>query len=153
MRQPIESALSVVQGIIEQQGSSQHVPTVEELIEVVRSFERVGFDVPAGADSDGFLFQYGKVNWFSDPTFTVGFARQFELVDPEGDHGGYSQVQLEYRYRVDADFRALENYNSWWFRESGNRFDEWLDSVKSDPIWRIVREKTPVKFDVSQDLA
>jgi hypothetical protein len=143
----------VVQGIVDQLGSSREVPTAEEVMATVRSFERIGFDVPTGADSDGFLFQYGEVNWFSEPTFTVGFVRQMELVDAEGEHEGYSQVQLEYRYRVDADLRSLESRNSWWFRESGTPFDEWLESVKRDPVWSVVREKIPVEFDVSQELA
>ena len=153
MRRPIDSALSVVQGIADQVGSSREDPTFEEVVATVRSFERIEFDVPTGADSDGFLFQYGEVNWFSEPTFTVGFVSQMELVDAEWEHEGYSQVQLEYRYRVDADLRSLESYNSWWFRESGTSFDEWLESVKSDLVWGIVREKTPVEFDVSQELA
>lgn len=153
MRRPIGSALSVVQGIVDQLASSREAPTVEEVVATVRSFEQIGFDVPTGADSDGFLFQYGEVNWFSEPTFTVGFVRQMELVDAEGDHEGYSQVQLEYRYRVDADLRSLESHNSWWFRESGTPFDEWLESVKRDPVWGHVREKAAVEFDVSQELA
>ncbi|WP_143110728.1 hypothetical protein [Streptomyces sp. cf124] len=153
MTRPIDSALSVVQGIVDQLGSSREVPTAEEVMATVRSFERIGFDVPTGADSDGFLFQYGEVNWFSEPTFTLGFVRQMEIVDAEGEHEGYSQVQLEYRYRVDADLRSLESRNSWWFRESGTPLDEWLESVKRDPVWSVVREKIPVEFDVSQELA
>ncbi|WP_367139661.1 MULTISPECIES: hypothetical protein [Streptomyces] len=122
-------------------------------METIRSFERVIFDVPDGADSDGFLFQYGEVNWFSDPTFTVGFVRQLELVDGEERSERYLQVQLEYRYLVDADLRSFESSNSWWFREGAVPFSEWFESVKRDPIWRVVREKIPVEFDISQELA
>ncbi|KUM68816.1 hypothetical protein [Streptomyces curacoi] len=153
MRRPIDSALSVVQDIVDQLVPSREVPTVEEVIATVRSFERIGFEVPASADSDGFLFQYGEVNWFAEPTFAVGFVRQMEIVDAEGDHEGYSQVQLEYRYRVDADLRSLQSRNSWWFREGGMSFDEWLESVRRDPVWGVVRDKVPVEFDVSQELA
>ncbi|WP_432065285.1 hypothetical protein [Streptomyces sp. C10-9-1] len=119
----------------------------------VRSFAQIDFDVPTGPDSDGFLFQYGEVNWFSEPTFTVGFVRQMEFVDAEGEHEGYSQVQLEYRYPVDADLRSLESHSSWWFREGGMPFEEWLESVERDPVWQVVREKNPVGFDISQEFA
>jgi hypothetical protein len=153
MRPSIDSALSVVQDIVDQVGRSREVPTFEEVVATVRSFEQVEFDVPAGAESDGFLFQYGEVNWFTEPTFTVGFVRQMEIVDAEGEREGYSQVQLEYRYQVDADLRSPQSRNSWWFREGEMSFDEWLESVKLDPVWGIVRDKAPSGFDVSQELA
>lgn len=153
MRRPIDSALSVVQNIVGQLGSSREVPTVQDIMTAVRSFAQIEFDVPTGTDSDGFLFQYGEVNWFSEPTFTVGFVRQMEFVDAEGEHEGYSQVQLEYRYPVDSDLRSLESHTSWWFYESGTSFDEWLKLVKRDIIWRVVGEKGPVGFDISQELA
>ncbi|NRQ36425.1 hypothetical protein HII36_32010 [Nonomuraea sp. NN258] len=152
MRRPIDSALSVAQGLVEQLESSRGIPSVGELMAVIRSFERVEFDVPAEIEADGFLFQYGEANWFNDPTFTVGFVRQLELVDAEEEHEGYSQVQLEYRYPVDTDLRSLGDHNSWWFPESGVPFGEWLESVKRDPVWEVVREKIPTEFDVSQEL-
>jgi hypothetical protein len=93
------------------------------------------------------------VNWFSEPTFTIGFVRQLEMVDADGEHEAYSQVQLEFRYRVNVDLEAVEGRESWWFRSDPMSFDAWLDSVESDPIWEIVRRKVPVEFDVSQDLA
>ncbi|MCP3820577.1 hypothetical protein NLX86_21505 [Streptomyces sp. A3M-1-3] len=153
MRRPIDSALDVVQGIIDQVGSGREVPAAEEVMAAVRSFEQIEFDVPGSEDSDGFLFQYGKVNWFSEPTFTLGFVRQLEIVDADGEHEGYSQVQLEYRYRVDADLDSLEGHTSWWFTESQTPFSEWLESVKRDPVWGIIRGKIPTGFDVSQELA
>lgn len=122
-------------------------------MEAVRSFERIEFDVPSGTDSDGFLFQYGEVNWFSEPTFTIGFVRQLELVDPEGEPEGYSQVQLEYRYPVDSHLRSLGSRNSWWFRNGGTPFAGWLESVATDPVWGVIRDRTPVGFDISQELA
>ncbi|MER5830561.1 hypothetical protein ABT116_06915 [Streptomyces sp. NPDC002130] len=75
MKRPIDSALSVAQEIIQHVGSGRDIPTVQEVMAAVRGFERIAFDVPIGADSDGFLFQYGEVNWFAEPAFTVGFVR------------------------------------------------------------------------------
>ncbi|MGD9483638.1 hypothetical protein WDH52_10300 [Streptomyces sp. TRM70308] len=109
-----------MQNIIEQLRPSREVPTFQDVMTAVRSFAQVDFDVPTGPNSDGFLFQYGEVNWLSGPTFTVGFVRQMEFVDAEGEHEGYSQVQLEYRYPVDADLRSLESHSSWWFHDDGN---------------------------------
>ena len=153
MSRPIDSALSVVEGLITQRTPGRRIPTFENLISVISDFRRIRFDISTDSDSDGFLFQCGEVNWFSEPTFTVGFVRQMEVVDAEGGHEGYSQVQLEYRYRVDDELRSLESRNSWWFPESGISFDEWIESVKQEPVWRVVRRKAPVGFDVSQELA
>jgi hypothetical protein len=152
MRRPIDSALQVLQGIVEQVGSSQEILNFEGLLAAVRRFEKIEFDVQADPESDGFLFQYGEVNWFAEPTFTVGFVRQMEIVDAEGDHEGFLQIQLEYRYRTDADLRSIQGRNSWWFRGEGTSFAEWLESVERDPIWGIVRDRVPVELDVSQEL-
>lgn len=153
MKLPIDSALGAAQRIVDRQRSGHEIPAVGELVEAVRSFEPIEFDVPSGTDSDGFLFQYGEVNWFCELTFTIGFVRQLELAGPEGEPEGYSQVQLEYRYRVDAHLRSLGDHNSWWFREGGTPFADWLESVATDPVWRVVRDKAPVGFDISQKLA
>jgi hypothetical protein len=153
VRQPLDSAAAAVRGILGPRVAGQEVPAFEDVVEAVRRFEEVEFDVPDIPDSDGFLFQYGKVNWFSEPTFTIGFVRQLEMVDADGEHEAYSQVQLEFRYRVNVDLEAVEGRESWWFRSDPMSFDAWLDSVESDPIWEIVRRKVPVEFDVSQDLA
>ncbi len=118
----------------------------------VRGFERIEFDVPSGPDSDGFLFQYGEVNWFSEPTFTLGFVRQLEIFDAKEGSVGYLQVNIEYGYRIDADLESLESRNSWWFRNGVVLFDEWLESVKADPVWMVVREKIPRQFYVYRDL-
>jgi hypothetical protein len=153
MRRSIDSALGVVRGIVDQVGAGQEVPTAEEVMAAVRDFERITFEVPDREDSDGFLFQYGKVNWFPDPTFVVSFVRQLEIVDADGEHEAYSQVQLEYRYRVDSDLDSIQGHNSWWFADSQRPFDEWLESVRRDPVWGIIRGKVPDAFDVSQEMA
>ncbi|QHA07887.1 hypothetical protein GQF42_35460 [Streptomyces broussonetiae] len=153
MRRSIDSALGVVEGIVDQAVPGQDVPSVEELFTVIRDFERIEFDVPDRADSDGFLFQYGQVNWFPDPTFVVGFVRQLEIVDAGGEHEAYSQVQLEFRYRVDADLDPIQSHSSWWFAESQGPFDGWLEAVKQNPVWRAIRGKVPAAFDVSQEMA
>lgn len=152
MRRPIGSALDVVQGIVDELGLDQETPTAEQLAATIQNFERIEFDVPNSADSDGFLFQLGEVNWFSEPTFTVGFVRQLEIVDSAGGHEGYSQVQIEYRYRVDKDLESLRDHTSWWFRGGEMSFGEWLDSMQHNLVWTVVRGKTPLDFAISQEL-
>ena len=71
MKRPISSALSVVDDLLREQTSGRTLPTFEDVVEVVRSFQRIGFEVSPGADSDGFLFQYGVVNWLAEPLFDV----------------------------------------------------------------------------------
>lgn len=153
MRRSIDSALDVVQNIVDQGRSSREIPAVDAVMTAVRDFQRIEFDVPDRTDSDGFLFQYGKVNWFPAPTFVVGFVRQLEIADSDGEHEAYSQVQLEYRYRVDSDLDPIQGHSSWWFPESQTSFSEWIESVKRDPVWGLVRGKMPAEFDVSQEMA
>jgi hypothetical protein len=141
-----------VLGIIERAGVRRRTPAAEEVIAVVRDFEKVKFEVPDSRDSDGFMFQYGKVNWLPDPTFILGFVRQLEIVDADGEHEAYSQIQLEYRYSIDADLDLLKNHSSWWFPESHFSFGEWLESMQQDSVWEVVREKRASGFDVSQEL-
>lgn len=151
MRQPIGSALNVVRRIVKELGPDRGIPTVDELFAIVEEFERTEFDVP-GADSDGFLFQHGDVSWLVESTFSVSFVRQLEIVDFEGEYEAYSQVNLEFRYRLDADLKSSNSYNSWWFRSDATPFEEWMAAVKRDPVWSLVQGKSPVEFDVSQDL-
>lgn len=152
MRRSVGSALGVAQSIVGQLGSGHDVPTVDQLFRAIRDFQLIQFDVPDGADADAFLFQYGKVNWFPDPTFVVNFVRQLEITDADGEHAAYSQVQLEYRYQVDSDLDSIQGYDSWWFPESQGPFSEWLESVKQDPVWTTTRGKVPADFEVSQEL-
>ncbi|MFI9200680.1 hypothetical protein [Streptomyces sp. NPDC053048] len=133
--------------------SDHEFPAIEQVLAAVRSFERIEFDVPDGMESDGFLFQYGEVNWFPDPTFTVGFVRQLELVDADGDHEGYSQVQIEYAYELDAELVSMGGGDSWCFRGDETPFDEWFEAVTRDPVWGAVRGKVPKGFHVSQEVA
>ena len=127
------------------------VPEVPDVAEAVRRFEGVEFDVPAEGDTDGFLFQYGYANWFSEPTFVLGFTRQLALVGKEGPVDEYVQVDFEYRYRHDAELSRLESPDSWWFRGDGTSFADWLGAALRDPVWEVVREKRPIGFAVTED--
>ncbi|AGM08451.1 SMI1/KNR4 family protein [Amycolatopsis keratiniphila] len=148
---PVGSAGSVAQDLLGLPGARRKPPTVDEVVAAVRCFEAIGFAVPDGVDTDGFLFQYGEVNWGSEPMFAVGFVRQMEIVDADGEHAEYSQVGFEFRCRVDADLRSLGSRAVWWFRGDGVDFADWLASVTGDPVWRILRKKEIAEFVLSQE--
>ncbi|GAA4670852.1 hypothetical protein GCM10023347_25820 [Streptomyces chumphonensis] len=151
MKRPVDSAQSVLLSIVDELTSGSGVPNFQDAMDAIASFARVQFDVPNESDSDGFLFQYGEVNWYSEPVFAVGFVRQMEIVDAGGEHEGYSQVQLEYQYSVDASLSSLASHSSWCFYEDEARFGEWLGLVKRDSVWNAIREKKLVNFCISQE--
>jgi hypothetical protein len=124
------------------------IPTVEETVSAVSRFEKIPFETPDGEESDGFLFEYGKINWLDSPTFVIGLARQLEH---PGEDSAYSQVKFEYRYRPDAELDALEPRSEWWFRGDSLPFAEWLGSVKRDPVWDLVSTKSSTAFEVWMD--
>jgi hypothetical protein len=144
-------AAEILRGIT-REVSAQEVPSVEQALEGIRRFERVEFDVPVTSDSDGFLFEYGEANWLARPAFVIGYTRQLEIVDPNGEHQDYLQVQMEFQYPLDEELRNLEGHNSWWFRGGDGAFIAWLDSTARNSIWHIIQPKEPVAFTISQSL-
>ncbi|MFI2241231.1 hypothetical protein [Streptomyces chrestomyceticus] len=153
MSHSIDSALQVAQEIVERQvRDAQGFPSVGDFLEIMRNFEGEEFDVPraANSDSDGFLFEYGRASWFAEPTFVLSCTRQLELVDASGEHEAYSQVLFEYRYRLDAELENLQ-HSLWWFRDNGTLFTEWIEAVRRDQIWRILQNRNPTAFEVTQE--
>jgi hypothetical protein len=126
-------------------------PEPERLLDAFERFERIPFDVPDEPDSDGFLFQYGPVNWLPEPTFVVNVLRQLAVADAAGKHGRHLQVQAEYRYSPDNGLAAVAGDESWWFRDDATSFADWLAGVRADPVWRIVQARTVREFVVFED--
>ncbi|WP_405910221.1 hypothetical protein OG742_42090 [Streptomyces sp. NBC_00828] len=151
MKQPVDHARDIAQRVLESVTTAA-IPEVPDLAEAVRRFEETEFEVPEAADTDGFLFQYGYVNWFAEPTFVLGFTRQLG-VGEEDSVDEYVQVQYEYQYRHDAELSHLKSPDSWWFRDDGTPFAEWLAAAMRDPVWDVIGKKTPVAFEVTEDLA
>ncbi|MEU8232717.1 hypothetical protein AB0C12_24310 [Actinoplanes sp. NPDC048967] len=125
---------------------------VPALTELARRFAATEFDVPEDQDADGYLFQYGKVGWLPDPTFVVSMVRQLEVVDSDGEHESYSQVQFEYRFPLDRDLEA-ESHSEWWFPGGATPFDAWLESVSRSPIGDLLASRPPREFLVWADQA
>lgn len=119
------------------------MPTFAEFDSRMKAFAAVVFEVPATPEADGFLFQYGKVNWLTTPMFILGITRQLAMSE------SYLQVNFEYRYDVSV---SSDSDDEWWFTDDGRSFSEWYESVREKPIWRHLAEVEPVEFSIAQDV-
>jgi hypothetical protein len=148
---PVGTAVGVARELFASRARHDVPPSQHEFIDAVRKFERIEFDVPADQDADGFLFYWGPVNWFPEPTFTLGVIRQLGIADSAGEHEAHIQVVMEYLYAIDPDLESLGSPSSWWFRWSDDVFSTWLDSVQSDPVWQAMADKPVRAFVISTD--
>ncbi|MFC7329056.1 hypothetical protein [Marinactinospora rubrisoli] len=155
MKCSIEQAGQIAHSVVQELhvGEGGKPAGKEELIAVVRRFARIEFDVPDECEADGFLFEYTEAGWLAYPAFIVGFTRQLEKVDIEGEHESYLQVQMELCFHMDPDFRELGSGTSWWFADEGRAFDEWIADVEDEPVWDVVRNKRILEFSLSQEMA
>lgn len=147
----VYEAVGIARGLVG--GEVPAGPPVLALAKLARRFVAVEFDVPDDRDADGFLFQYGKANWFPEPTFVLNMVRQLEVVDADGGHELYYQVQFEYRFALDAELEAVGSHSAWWFRGDGTSFESWLDSVLKSPIGGLLGSRNPREFLVAEDQA
>ncbi|MER7107893.1 hypothetical protein [Streptomyces sp. NPDC000229] len=118
---------------------------------VVRRFSAVEFDVPDDPDADGYIFQYGKVNWLPEPTFSLSLVRQLEVTDSSGEHEGYLQVQFELRYSLSEELESLGSRTEWWFPGDESSLDTWLSSLAELPIVDLLSRKVAREFAVWED--
>ena len=149
-KQPVDAAGEVASRLVEARGGAE--PSLPWLTEVVREFSVVEFDVPEIADSDGYLFQYGPVGWFPDPTFAVSIVRQLERVDAAGEHEAYIQVQFELRYSPDEDLGSLGGHAQWWFPGDRVSFEVWLDDVSRTDAWQVLATRIPREAALVEDV-
>jgi hypothetical protein len=149
-RRPVLGAGEIARNLAEEDGGL--VLPISRLTRLVRRFSAIEFEVPDLPDADGYLFQYGQVNWFSEPTFALGVVRQFELVDAHGEHDSYVQVQFEFRYPLDGELESAGNYSEWWFPGDGVPLDRWLESVDRAPIMGVLSAKMSRNFEIWQEM-
>ncbi|MEV4601310.1 hypothetical protein AB0K15_28400 [Amycolatopsis sp. NPDC049253] len=148
-KRPVGDALAIARGLVV--GDGPVGPPVPALVELARRFFATEFDVPAGQDADGLLFEYGPVGWLPSPTLVVGMVRQLEVCDPAGAHEAFSQVQFEYRYDLDRDLEAAGRFSDWWFPDGGTPLEFWLDTVSRVPIGDLLASREPREFLVWHD--
>lgn len=149
-KQQIYSAEGIARRLVEKMDDFD--PSLSGVARLVKRFSIIEFEVPELADADGYLFQYGKVNWFAEPTFALGIARQLEAVDAADEHESYIQVQFELRYPLDGDLDSVGSHSEWWFPNGKVSFDSWLDSVARDKISNCLAAKIPRDFAIWQEM-
>lgn len=149
-KRQVDSAEGIARRLVEEMGGFDR--SLSGLTQLVRKFSAIEFEVPELPDADGYLFQYGKVNWFQEPTFALGIVRQLEVVDSVGEHESYVQVQFELRYPLDDDLDSVGSHSEWWFLGGGVSFDNWLDSVDRAAISNRIAVKTPREFSIWQEM-
>ncbi|WP_131737202.1 hypothetical protein [Actinomadura roseirufa] len=148
-RNPVDAAGAIARRILRER--SRPGSPVAVLVRLTRDFADFEFDVPNTADADGFIFQYGAANWFSEPTFVLSIGRQFEVVDADGQYEHFLQVHFEFRYPLDDALEAARDHAEWWFPEDGPSFDSWLENIESSPIAAITALREPRDLVVVED--
>ncbi|MBT2480364.1 hypothetical protein [Streptomyces sp. ISL-94] len=128
-------------------------PTDRGFAELVHRFSRIEFEVPEASDSDGYLWQYGPVDWFPEPTFVCNVIRQLEVADSSGEHECYVHVQFEFRYQLDKELENVGSGSKWWFPEGEETLNSWLDSLMRTPAMNLLALRIPREFEISQDYA
>ncbi|WP_158933378.1 hypothetical protein [Streptomyces sp. KE1] len=149
-KQQVDSAEGIARRLVEEMGGFDR--SLSGLTQLVRKFSAIEFEVPELPDADGYLFQYGKVNWFPEPTFALGIVRQLEVVDSVGNHESYVQVQFELRYPLDEDLDSVGSHSEWWFPGGEVSFDRWLDSVDRAAISNRIAVKTSRELAIWQEM-
>lgn len=152
-RQPIEAAEEIFRSLGGFPAGDGEVPPPARLFSAVKEFAAVPFQVAEHLpEQDGFFFQYAAVTTFGDDVgFVLSIVRQFEAVDDDGEHLGFSQVQAEYRFGHDTELDAQGHHEDFWFPSWPEPFEEWFARITSDPVWRFVETKRPVNFEIWQE--
>jgi hypothetical protein len=145
----VEEAVAIARSLLD--GPVRLDSPATTLVDLARRFSVIEFDIPDVPDADGYLFQYGKVSWFSEPTFVLSVVRQLEVMGSLGEHESYAQIQFEFRYPLDEDLASTGSYSSWWFPGGKTDLDAWLATVEQAPIMNIASRKAPREFEIWQD--
>jgi hypothetical protein len=79
------------------------------------------------------------------------FTRQFEVVEDDGEHDYYEQLQAEFQFELTADLEALGGSTAWWFADEGRLIDDYFEEVERSPGFDAVAEQSPTSFCVRQE--
>lgn len=152
-KNPIDSGGRTLRDLVSMETIGQDWPPPRGLAGIFSKFAQIQFDVPDAPEVDGFLFEYGRFDFTSQPTFVVSLARQLEKFDESGEHDSYSQVSCEFAYEVDSQLESVGSKASWWFSGAGETLDSRLAMVAADEVWDLVQGKQPLSFEVRQEVA
>jgi hypothetical protein len=112
-------------------------------------FGRQRFDTGLAPDSDGLLFQYGTYTFSGRPMFTVGFTRQFDISDEDGEHDHYVQVRCELHYAPEPALDGLGSFNSWFFHDSDADLDQWFAAIEGH--LELLLDRGPSEVDLYEE--
>jgi hypothetical protein len=149
---PVEAAGEVAKAVFGPLAVGGVIPSFADFDSAIKSFAAVTFEVPSIPEADGFLFQYGMANWLPAPKFVLDVTRQLVMVDGQGGHESYLQVNFEYRYEPGDIGSSPGSGEEWWFADDSRSFAEWFAAVRENPIWRRLATVLPVEFLIAQDL-
>jgi hypothetical protein len=150
-RHPSEAAESILRDVGHFPTDEQRIPPVDEVLAAIEQFAAIDFDVPRHPEADSLLFQFTTMTTYAGGTFVIGFTRQFEVEDDEGEHECFVHVRCDYRYPIDPDVEAAGNHAQWWHRAEPEPLTDWLRRAADNPIWRILADKTPSAFVIRQE--
>ena len=152
VRHPIEAAEGIFRALGGFAVGDEEIPPPSRLLSAVEAFATVEFAVAEGLpNQDGFLFQYAAVTTFGDVGFVLGFARQFEVVEADGEHEGYVQLLAEYHFGHDEELAGLGHREDWWFPDWPETFGAWFARVSTDPVWGVLDTSKPTEFEILQE--
>jgi hypothetical protein len=155
-RQPIEAAEEIFRslgGFPSDEPAGGAVPPPARLFAAVQAFAELPFQVAEHLpEQDGFFFQYAAVKTYRDDVgFIMGIVRQFEAVDADDEHEGYSQMQAQYLFGPDPELAALGHHEDFWFAGGPEPFEQWFARITAHPAWRFVETKHPLEFEIYQE--
>ncbi|MFC0437398.1 hypothetical protein [Kutzneria buriramensis] len=109
-------------------------------------FAEVPFAVPAIADADGLLYQFGVYEFTGTPMFHLDLVRQFAVADADE----YVQVHLELVFELDDHLVAVAAHNEWWWPEDSVVLRDWSRSVRRRPEWLELNGRVPTDVRIYQ---
>lgn len=123
-------------------------------LEGFKQFAQTQFEVSDSPDSDGCLVEYGVSNSSSSGSeFYIHLVRQFEQLDEDGDHGNYIQTYCDIAFSLDDELKELGHQAQWWFRSSGDCFDQWWRVNTSSAAWmKLVSRRIPKSVEFFHDI-
>lgn len=111
------------------------------------AFAEVPFVVPAIADADGLLYQFGTYRFTGTAMFHLDLVRQFAVLDSDE----HVQAHLELVFESGDDLVALGGHGEWFWQDDSGVLRDWSRHVRQRPEWRTLSGHRPIDVRVYQD--
>ena len=148
-RLAISEGERVLHEMLRVQGINPESPgPVGRVWDIFKSFVAVPFDTA----SDGVLYETGVFNFHGLDEFYLGFLRQFEVLDEDGEHQDYEQLTCEFRFPVSDETRSFGSVTRWWFTSDDEPWSAFVASVESRPEFTTLRFIAPQAASIQQEM-